>query len=301
MSTRSQDRAGLCSFTFGNGHRCRTPRCSSHPHHCYYHARKEAQARAADEMGRDVSYFFSGRYLSACDLSSALGRLFTAVAQGQVKPRTASTLAYLAQTLVQTIQISQHEYINAFSTDSWRASVRSSVNDISNYMAENSNPDADQPSGPQPGASQEPPPTSAPRSNASTEPLPATAPQPAQSNPPQPATIHPEPQRAPQPRPVQEPRPLTPPPSSPPGESQPTAVLPSATLPSSSTPHPPSSRRGGDRPALAQQPASIPAPPGAEAVGPPSAGHQSPPVVSYQRIRFPWEKHNVSTSDGNLL
>ncbi len=37
----------------------------------------------------------SGSFVSACDLSSALGRLFSAVAQGQVKPKTASTLAYL--------------------------------------------------------------------------------------------------------------------------------------------------------------------------------------------------------------
>jgi hypothetical protein len=42
MSTnRSKDRASLCSFTFANGHRRRTPRCSTHPHFCYFHAHKE--------------------------------------------------------------------------------------------------------------------------------------------------------------------------------------------------------------------------------------------------------------------
>ena len=129
--TRRKDRAGLCSFTFANGHCCRTPLFSGHPHLCHYHARKEAQARAADEMGRDISYFFSGKYLSACDLSSALGRLFAAAAQGQVKLKTASTLAYLGQTLVQTIQLSQREYINAFGIQSWRETIHSSVNDNS--------------------------------------------------------------------------------------------------------------------------------------------------------------------------
>ena len=127
MSTnRSKDRASLCSFTFANGRCCRTPRCSSHPHLCYHHARKEAQSVAVDNLGRDISGLLSADYLSACDLSSALGRLFSAVAQGQVKPRTASTLAYLGQTLLQSIHLSQGEYINAFGSDYWRRTIASS-------------------------------------------------------------------------------------------------------------------------------------------------------------------------------
>ncbi len=127
MSTnRSLDRASLCSFTFANGRSCRTPRCSSHPHFCYHHARKEAQSIALDNLGRDISGLLSADYLSACDLSSALGRLFSAVAQGRVKPRTASTLAYLGQTLLQSIHLSQNEYINAFGSDSWRRTIASS-------------------------------------------------------------------------------------------------------------------------------------------------------------------------------
>jgi hypothetical protein len=133
MSTlSSKDRLTLCTFTFSDGRRCRTPRQPAaagqpgHPHLCFFHARKEAQARAADQVGRDVSGFLSGSYLSACDLNSALARLFAAVAQGHVKPRTAATLAYLGQTLVQTIPLAQDEYINAFGTDGWRDAVRSS-------------------------------------------------------------------------------------------------------------------------------------------------------------------------------
>ncbi|HVS87465.1 MAG TPA: hypothetical protein VHF01_04490 [Candidatus Acidoferrum sp.] len=116
----------MCSFSFADGRRCRTPRCSAHPYLCFFHARKEAQALAAQQMGRDIASDLSGGYLSACDLSSALGRLFSAVAQGQVKPKTASTLAYLGQTLLQSIQLAQGEYINAFGTDSWRRTIRSS-------------------------------------------------------------------------------------------------------------------------------------------------------------------------------
>jgi hypothetical protein len=116
-----KDRSSLCAFTFADGRRC-----SAHPHLCFDHARKEAQALAAQQVGRDVSSFLSGSYLSACDLSSALGRLFSAVAQGEVKPRTASTLAYLGQILLQSIQFAQGEYINAFGTDYWRRTIRSS-------------------------------------------------------------------------------------------------------------------------------------------------------------------------------
>jgi hypothetical protein len=138
MSTHlSKERSSLCSFSFADGRRCRSPRlpraskgCPAHPHLCGFHARKEAQALAAQQAGRDISSYLSNSYLSACDLSSALGHLFSAVAQGQVKPKTATTLAYLGQTLVQSIPIAQHEYINAFGRDGWRQAIRASFGDL---------------------------------------------------------------------------------------------------------------------------------------------------------------------------
>src|SRR5882672_2065982 len=133
-AARKNDRASLCSFTFSDGRRCRTPRAAKHPHFCFYHAQKEARARAAEKLGKDLAYFFSGDYLSACDLSTALSRLIPAVVRGDVKPRTARTVAYLAQTLLQAIHISQHEYINAFDTDDWRKSIRNSVNSNHDYL-----------------------------------------------------------------------------------------------------------------------------------------------------------------------
>jgi hypothetical protein len=135
MSTlRSKDRASLCTFTFADGRRCRTPRSSGHPHFCYDHARKNAQAQATEKLGRDISYFLSGEYLTACDLSLALGRVFAALAHGHIKPKAAATLAYLGQTLLQTIQLAQHEYTNAFSTDSWRDVVHSHVKQNGKYL-----------------------------------------------------------------------------------------------------------------------------------------------------------------------
>src|SRR5712664_1978079 len=129
MSSLSpKDRVSLCMFTFSDGRRCRTPRTRNHSRLCFYHAQKEARARTAQKLGKDLAYFFSGDYLSACDLTTALARLIPAVVRGAVKPKTAHTVAYLAQTLMQAIHISQHEYINAFGTDGWRKSVRNSVN-----------------------------------------------------------------------------------------------------------------------------------------------------------------------------
>jgi len=139
-SITTQDRADLCTFTFADGRQCRSPHSTSHLYLCTFHARKEVQAQAADRLGRDVSYFFSGEYLSACDLSNALGRIFPAVVQGQIKPKTAGTLAYLAQTLLQTIQFAQNEFTNSCGTKYWEETVRESLELNLEYRQKPANP-----------------------------------------------------------------------------------------------------------------------------------------------------------------
>jgi len=144
------------------------------------HARKESQARSAGKLARELAYFLSGEYLSANDLNAALGRLVPAVARGDIKPRTAGTLAYLAQ----------HEYINAFGTTDWRDAIRDSVNQ--NFAHRNPPP----PANPQPpvvadlqiGASL-PQPT--PKQNQEAAPRPgSSAPQSAYPAQPNPEAIH---------------------------------------------------------------------------------------------------------------
>ena len=192
-SLSAKDRVSLCSFTFSDGRRCRTPRNRNHPHFCVYHAQKEARARATDTLGKDLAYFFSGDYLSACDLSTALGRLIPAVLRGDVKPRAARTVAYMAQTLLQAIHISQHEYCEAFDTDDWRRAIRNSVKGSYNHRFL---PDLkpEQPESPQPQPQSAPPstppqpvatPSTAchPERSEGSHPIPATQPTPA----PQPA------------------------------------------------------------------------------------------------------------------
>src|SRR5713226_7843801 len=166
-SLRPQDRKSLCRFTFADGRQCRTPRSPHHPHFCSDHARKDSQARAADKLASDLSYFFSGQYLSACDLSAVLGRLLPAVVRGDIKPRSARTLAYLSQTLVQTIHLAEDEYINALGTDSWRRAVRNSVRQNFDYRNPSPSPEPPPDQPPQPAPQSAPPPhTSMPPTSA---------------------------------------------------------------------------------------------------------------------------------------
>jgi hypothetical protein len=74
-SLSKKDRVSLCLFTFSDGRRCRTPRIATHPHFCFYHAQQESQAAAVETLAKDLDSLFSGDYLSACDLSTALARL----------------------------------------------------------------------------------------------------------------------------------------------------------------------------------------------------------------------------------
>ena len=133
-SLSPKDRVSLCLFTYEDGRRCRTPRISSHPHFCFYHAQKESQSQTAEKLAKDLTYFFSGDYLSANDLNTALGRLIPAIIRGQIKPRVARTVAYMFQTLMQSTRLAQHEYINAFGTDGWRDAVHTSVTSNHDYL-----------------------------------------------------------------------------------------------------------------------------------------------------------------------
>jgi hypothetical protein len=164
-STRKKDRSpNLCAFTFADGRQCRTPRCSGHLHLCYFHAQKEAESLAAQQVGKDISRFLPAKLLTACDLGAALSRTFCAVAQGQIKPKVASTLGYLAQTMLQSIPIAQHEYIESFNTNTWRNAVRFSFR-----YEDEANTSASQPA-PTPPASSASAPTAKPASSPAPQP-----------------------------------------------------------------------------------------------------------------------------------
>ena len=168
-TNRSKDRSNLCAFMFVDGRHCRMPRQVGHPYLCAFHARKETQSLAGERAGRDIAYHLSGTFVSACDLSSALGRLFSAVAQGQIKPKTAATLAYLGQTLVQTLQLSQDEYINAYGTDFWRETIRESHEQSADRTSPEMQPAPEPASEPAPAPSSSAAPAETPASSATPE------------------------------------------------------------------------------------------------------------------------------------
>src|SRR5580693_6256243 len=105
---RSEDRASLCSFTFADGRCCRIPRRNGH-YLCTFHARREAKIFAGEKVGEEIARYLSGEHVPAGDLCSALGRLFAAVAQGQVEPKTIAALAHLGRSLVQALHVTQEE------------------------------------------------------------------------------------------------------------------------------------------------------------------------------------------------
>src|SRR5882724_2142850 len=195
-SARSPRPVSVCSFTFADGRQCRMPRRQGHPYLCLFHAKKEAQLLAGEQASQDIASFLSGNYISACDVAKSLARLFSAVAQGHIKPKTAATLAYLGQTLVQTLKLAQDEYINAFGTPAWRQTIASSFSPPPAPPQRPAPPPTSPKPQPPPPSSVPPPASAAPHSVAKPtgESLDSSP-----SSPTEVAAIHP----TPQPRPAQ--------------------------------------------------------------------------------------------------
>lgn len=225
-----QDRVSLCRFTFSDHRKCLTPRAPTHPHFCYFHARSEARSLGAEKLARDFQYLLSAPYLSANDLNAAIGRLFPALVRGDIKPRTASTLAYLAQTLAQTIPIAQKEYVYAFGTPAWGKVIRTSVNQVTDYT---NNPD---PPAPAPQPTPEPQPDPEPAASPTPEPDPEPVPEPQPESVPTSAASSPDSVADPDPAPQSSPPATKPNPSHPRRPSRTKKTLPVPPDPSTSAP-----------------------------------------------------------------
>jgi hypothetical protein len=119
-------RAGLCAFTFSDGRCCSNLRHPTHPQLCLPHARKEAAQLAEREVGTTICGELRRNYVTASDLTWTVSRVFEAVASGQIKPKTAKTLAYLAQIMAQTIPLAQYELLESLGHRRWAAAVSES-------------------------------------------------------------------------------------------------------------------------------------------------------------------------------
>jgi hypothetical protein len=125
----SADRSRVCTYTFENSSKCRLPLSPKHRYLCTFHARKDAEERAEDDASRDIAFPLSRRYVSYCDLTSAIANTITAVAYNYIPTRSAATIAYLTQNLVQSLAGAEREYKEAFGTPAWRQMIADNFND----------------------------------------------------------------------------------------------------------------------------------------------------------------------------
>lgn len=118
-SRLATNESSLCQFSFADGRRCRMLRIPSHPDFCYTHARADLQEREANRLGAELAQTLTGNFMTATDVNHALGRLYTAVARGQIDPRRAASMAYIAQLLLQSTHAIKSEFNFTYSFDQW--------------------------------------------------------------------------------------------------------------------------------------------------------------------------------------
>jgi hypothetical protein len=121
----SKDLVSRCTFTFADGRQCKTPRQPGDADFCYFHSQRELRRLAARNAGDFIASGLSTDYVSACALNGTLGRLFRAVASGQISPKTAHTLGYLAQIMAQTLPMAEDEFARTFGDEPLVATVTS--------------------------------------------------------------------------------------------------------------------------------------------------------------------------------
>ena len=122
----NQDRPCTCAFFFADGRRCQLPPSADDMGLCYFHAKKYRDRLTAQEAGQQINEFLSSDILTACDLNAALTTLFSATAQGFIKPKTAAALTYLGQLMLQTQRLAKEEFLQSFD-DRWSKIVRESI------------------------------------------------------------------------------------------------------------------------------------------------------------------------------
>ena len=97
-----------CIFQFTDGRRCRML-----PHHttgdlCLLHHRELLQLQSAAEIGAEL-LDLGGNFQNPIAINFVLGKLFAHVATGRMHRRNASTLAYIAQLLLQTLDQKRYD------------------------------------------------------------------------------------------------------------------------------------------------------------------------------------------------
>jgi hypothetical protein len=120
MTTKRSHHAesNLCRFSFSEGRRCRMLRISRSGL-CLFHARDEQQLLECRRLGSELSASLTGHFHTAADINHVLGKVFTALAQGRITPRTATVLAYIGQLLLQSLPAVKAETQFKYTYNAW--------------------------------------------------------------------------------------------------------------------------------------------------------------------------------------
>jgi hypothetical protein len=102
MKTPAPDSTPRCAFIFADGRRCRMSKRPDHPSFCPTHAKKFDRLTEEEKL-RAEFVSLSGGLNTVIDINHVLSKIFNAMAQGRISHRTANTLAYLAQLLLQSM------------------------------------------------------------------------------------------------------------------------------------------------------------------------------------------------------
>jgi hypothetical protein len=110
----SEDRASSCAFTSSDGRQCRMPRSSRDDKYCLHHERTMRRLLEADFTAANIADPLSRNFISGTSLNQSLARLFSAIADGRIPPKTAAQLISLSKLLLKSIPMAKTEFSLAF-------------------------------------------------------------------------------------------------------------------------------------------------------------------------------------------
>ncbi len=97
-----------CLRTFSDGRGCRMLRKPGHPALCVFHAREEEQLLETEKLAAELASL-SGNLNTGLDINHVLGKVFQALAQRRISAREATTFAYIAQLMLQSMPYVKNE------------------------------------------------------------------------------------------------------------------------------------------------------------------------------------------------
>ncbi len=97
-----------CLRTFSDGRGCRMLRKPGHPALCVFHAHEEEQLLETEKLAAELASL-SGSLNTGLDINHVLGKVFQALAQRRISAREATTFAYIAQLMLQSMPYVKNE------------------------------------------------------------------------------------------------------------------------------------------------------------------------------------------------